>query len=109
MPTRFSSSEGDSGDLPERYARWRQSALGEITERLELAAVMNMLGPLQGTRVLDVGCGAGMYSMAAARRGARVTGVDLSAQMLTAGRGAQCGGACRRGLAAGGCHAAAFP
>ncbi len=86
MPTRSLSSEGDPGDLPKRYARWRRSALGRNTERLELEAVLDLLGPLQGMRVLDVGCGDGMYSVAAARRGARVTGVDLSTRMLAAAR-----------------------
>jgi SAM-dependent methyltransferase len=84
MPTRFSSSNGGAGHLTDRYARWRRSALGQITERLELKAVLDLLGPLQGVRVLDVGCGDGMYSVVAARGGARVTGVDLSARMLSA-------------------------
>lgn len=86
MLTRSSSSEGDPGGLPQRYATWRQSALGQVTERLELEAVLDLLGPLQGLRVLDVGCGDGMYSVAASQRGGRVTGVDLSTQMLTAAR-----------------------
>ncbi|WP_338770216.1 class I SAM-dependent methyltransferase [Massilia sp. METH4] len=37
-------------------------------------------------RVLDVGCGTGSTTLAAARRGADATGVDLSAQMIDAAR-----------------------
>lgn len=37
---------------------------------------------LEGRRVLDAGCGTGALSVAAARRGARVTGVDLSASLV---------------------------
>jgi SAM-dependent methyltransferase len=38
-----------------------------------------MLGDLRGKDVFDYGCGHGMASVVMARRGARVTGIDLSA------------------------------
>jgi 2-polyprenyl-6-hydroxyphenyl methylase / 3-demethylubiquinone-9 3-methyltransferase len=37
---------------------------------------------LEGARVLDVGCGGGILTEAMARRGARVTGIDLSDKAL---------------------------
>ena len=37
---------------------------------------------LEGARVLDVGCGGGILSEAMARRGAQVTGIDLSEKAL---------------------------
>ncbi len=72
--------DGDS--LTQRYVAWRKSALGTITEQLEIAAVFRMLGPLDGKHVLDAGCGDGIYSTEAARRGAHVTGIDMSEAML---------------------------
>jgi 2-polyprenyl-6-hydroxyphenyl methylase/3-demethylubiquinone-9 3-methyltransferase len=40
------------------------------------------LVPLQGLRVLDVGCGGGILSDAMARAGAQVTGIDLASKAL---------------------------
>ena len=38
--------------------------------------------PLEGAAVLDIGCGGGILTEAMARRGARVTGIDLSENAL---------------------------
>src|SRR5688500_20281465 len=39
-----------------------------------------------GHRVLDVGCGTGVVAVTAARRGARVTGLDLTPELLERAR-----------------------
>jgi 23S rRNA (uracil1939-C5)-methyltransferase len=49
-----------------------------------VAAVMEMAAPLDGVRVLDLFCGAGNFSLPAARRGAAVTGVDTDARAVAA-------------------------
>jgi ubiquinone/menaquinone biosynthesis C-methylase UbiE len=40
----------------------------------------------EGLRALDIGCGTGSLAVALARRGARVTGIDISPQMLDIAR-----------------------
>jgi 2-polyprenyl-6-hydroxyphenyl methylase/3-demethylubiquinone-9 3-methyltransferase len=42
--------------------------------------------PLDGARVLDVGCGGGLLSEGLARAGAAVTGIDLAPEVLGAAR-----------------------
>lgn len=47
------------------------------------ATMLSMLPQdLSGWRVLDAGCGAGMFSVELARRGADVTAIDLSPEMV---------------------------
>ena len=76
----------ENDNLAQRYRAWRKRTLGAVTEQLEVAAVMEFLTPVEGKRVLDAGCGDGAYSLAATERGALVTGVDLSEDMLAAAR-----------------------
>lgn len=48
--------------------------------------IAGLLGDLDGQRVLDVGCGAGLASEWLARRGARVLGLDAAGAALDAAR-----------------------
>jgi trans-aconitate methyltransferase len=48
--------------------------------------LVELLAPREGERVLDIGCGTGELTAALAGRGAVVTGVDSSAEMLTVAR-----------------------
>ena len=43
---------------------------------------INSLSPLAGQKVLDVGCGGGILADSMARKGAHVTGIDLSTKAL---------------------------
>ena len=52
----------------------------------EVSFVIEQLNVRQGARILDVGCGTGRHSVELARRGFRMTGVDLSPGMLEQAR-----------------------
>jgi ubiquinone/menaquinone biosynthesis C-methylase UbiE len=45
-------------------------------------AQIALCGEVAGMRLLDVGCGSGYFAREMARRGARVTGVDISPRMI---------------------------
>ena len=47
---------------------------------------INERAPLDGQRVLDVGCGGGVLAEAMATLGANVTGIDLGEQAITVAR-----------------------
>jgi 2-polyprenyl-3-methyl-5-hydroxy-6-metoxy-1,4-benzoquinol methylase len=52
----------------------------------EVDFLENLLGLPRGAEILDIGCGTGRHSIELARRGYRVTGVDLSEGMLAVAR-----------------------
>jgi ubiquinone/menaquinone biosynthesis C-methylase UbiE len=58
-------------------------SLGRITR---VHQQMAEKGVIEGSRALDIGCGTGSLAIACARRGAQVTGIDTSPQMLDIAR-----------------------
>lgn len=80
--------EGDgvtaTGRFKDSYSRWRSSPLGRITDTLEEELLFDALGPPSGRMFLDVGCGDGKLSCEFARRGARVTGLDVDPGVVAA-------------------------
>ena len=56
--------------------------IGRLLAETQEQVISSFLDPLQARTVLDVGTGTGRAAIALARRGAVVTGVDASAEML---------------------------
>jgi ubiquinone biosynthesis O-methyltransferase len=71
---------------PEAYATWRATSLGAVTESMEQALMIKLIGDLSGCRVLDVGCGDGVLCSALSLRGADVVGIDPDVRMLEVAR-----------------------
>lgn len=80
------------------YAAWFDATYLDLYGHRDEAeaehATEHLLAPLglAGRRVLDLACGAGRHLRALQRRGARVVGLDLSADLLGAARAAGLGG-----------------
>ena len=55
-------------------------------EWLNNPAFLELIGDVRGRRVLDAGCGEGYNTRILARRGGRLTGVDLSERMIALAR-----------------------
>jgi len=61
------------------------SGFDSVDDSVSLA-MLDLTGPVAGLRVLDVACGHGRFSRELARRGAEVTGIDISASLLARAR-----------------------
>ncbi|MFH0794946.1 MAG: methyltransferase domain-containing protein [bacterium] len=68
------------------YQSRSEGAWWQILRRREVAAVMEMLEPQAGERILDAGCGAGFYTRLIAERGVQVVGLDQSPAMVAEAR-----------------------
>ena len=60
--------------------------IGQLLLEDQERVLLRFLGPIADRRILDVGTGTGRAAIALARRGAHVTGVDASSQMLSVAR-----------------------
>ncbi len=69
--------------MAERFDAMRFSGpIGRLIAETQEQQIAAFLAPVAGRRVLDVGTGTGRAAIALAKRGATVTGVDASAEML---------------------------
>lgn len=60
--------------------------IGTLLAESQDRVVSGFLGPVEGRDIVDVGTGTGRAALGLARRGARVTGVDASEEMLRVAR-----------------------
>ena len=67
----------------DRYDNWFATPLGQLVRRYEAELLLAFLEPQPGERILDAGCGTGIFTADALSSGAWVTGIDLSAAMLS--------------------------
>lgn len=82
--------DAQAQDRADTFRRDRQRLLVDDAEYLNhetwIRPALAKLGDVRGKRVLDFGCGHGMASVVLARRGAAVTGFDLSPQYVREAR-----------------------
>ncbi len=83
-PTTISESEvteqrNRNADL---WASQVRAGFDTAREHWNNPAFLEFIGDLDGRQVLDAGCGEGYNTRIFARRGARITGIDISPRML---------------------------
>ncbi|WP_050738525.1 class I SAM-dependent methyltransferase [Acetobacterium bakii] len=64
------------------YDEWYLTPLGKHVDEVEAQCSLNLFDVSKGLKVLDVGCGSGIYSMRLAELGYEVVGIDISQEML---------------------------
>jgi SAM-dependent methyltransferase len=73
--------------MADRFDAMRFSGpIGTLLAESQEGVITSFLGPIDGRTIVDVGTGTGRAAIGLARRGARVTGVDASPEMLRVAR-----------------------
>jgi SAM-dependent methyltransferase len=67
------------GEAFDRYT----SASDSFSDNIERPAIEELVGRIDGARVLDLGCGSGTYSLTFAEKGSDVVALDLSPTMIS--------------------------
>lgn len=68
-------------------AEWYDGFVSSPLSDAVCAVLFDLVGDVAGQRVCDLGCGQGTIARGLAKRGARVTGIDLSLRLLELARG----------------------
>jgi len=69
-------------EWPEKYDQWFETPIGRLVREYESRLLLEMVGPRRAERILDVGCGTGIFTRDLLAAGAQVTGLELSLPML---------------------------
>ena len=69
-------------DWPAKYDRWFETPIGRLIRQYEGELILEMLKPDRGERILDVGCGTGIFTQDMISAGSHVVGLDFSLPML---------------------------
>jgi ubiquinone/menaquinone biosynthesis C-methylase UbiE len=67
---------------PEQYDRWFTTPIGELVREYEKELIISLLKPEKGEKILDAGCGTGVFTDDILEHGALVFGIDISLPML---------------------------
>jgi ubiquinone/menaquinone biosynthesis C-methylase UbiE len=70
-------------EWPERYDQWFSTDIGKLVKETECRLILEMLSPGKEEKILDAGCGTGVFTLDYLAAGAQVVGLDISEPMLS--------------------------
>lgn len=68
--------------IANEYDLWFETPVGRVVKELELKALLEAIGDLNGKKMLEVGIGTGLFAMEFRKLGAEVYGIDPAYNML---------------------------
>jgi len=71
---------------PDRYDKWFQTPVGALVKHYESALLLDLLQPRPGEKILDAGCGTGIFTLDFLALGPCTVGLEISRPMLIRAR-----------------------
>src|SRR3989344_7974500 len=72
--------------IAKEYHKLRINGEKFHNEYLEMPTTLKLLGNVKGKKILDLGCGTGIYAKILTRKGAKVKGIDISKEEIKIAR-----------------------
>lgn len=69
-------------EWPEYYDQWFTTPIGKLVKEIETKLIDELLEPAPGEKILDAGCGTGIFTLDFLAAGTQVVGLDISRPML---------------------------
>ncbi len=69
-------------EWPDKYDSWFETPIGTLVKKYESELLIDLLQPHPGEKILDVGCGTGVFTLDILAFGPHITGLDISQPML---------------------------
>ena len=73
-------------EWPEKYDRWFTTPIGSLVKKVESELMLDLLEPARREKILDAGCGSGVFTRDVLSSGVTVLGLDISLPMLLRSR-----------------------
>ncbi len=73
-------------EWPEKYDQWFTTPIGSLVKKVEGELLLDFLNPVRAERILDAGCGTGVFTQDILSCGSKVAGLDVSLPMLMRAR-----------------------
>ena len=70
-------------EWPEWYDQWFTTSTGKLVKETEAELIHELLDLKRGEKLLDAGCGTGVFTLDFLSEGAQVVGLDISLPMLS--------------------------
>lgn len=68
-------------NVADQYDKWYETPLGRAVDEVERRALDDLFKP-KGNRILEIGCGTGLYTVRMVAKGYNVTALDISSEMM---------------------------
>ncbi|MFC1696826.1 class I SAM-dependent methyltransferase [Nanoarchaeota archaeon] len=66
----------------DKYHHFRKTVPNFFNSKIEIPATLSFIDKVKGKKIIDLGCGSGIYADLLIKKGAKVFGIDISKKLI---------------------------